>query len=442
MALSTRPMMATLLALVCVSVLTGCQIAQNAADNAKPASAPQLYENPPSSAWWPDEQKFYVASPSFAMRIQYSLFNRIDVSLGGIPAEQLPRGTSGGRGPDRRALAPGKVYYQLASISSDVNAQTAFEWLFVVDLANVLPDPGSVSGAATPQNVAEVPLVVTETSINPRYQGTPDQSKAGTATVVYGRDLVGPIGTYAPQCDFSLSGLPDPNAIFGGALRVGDALNFTASFPRGNCKQLTSFVKDQVDFPNYRQIARRTVATPAETRGRTATASMVIPQADNSSWITVRVEGLDWLKRPTVREDRVFVEFSRQRPANPCAADNGNNGQKQNFGYCAQCDDAPAATHLAGYCTRDEGRRVFEDYLASVGGTSCQVTDGVCSACPADNGYGGNAFDSDYCVTCNAQATSVTLLGICDADKGQQYLELTQRQNDGVACGVVKGRCP
>jgi hypothetical protein len=169
---------------------------------------------------------------------------------------------------------------------------------------------------------------------------------------------------------------------------------------------------------------------------------MVVPPEDNSSWVTVRVEGLDWLKRPTVREDRVFVEFSRRRPANPCAADNGNNGQRQNFGYCGQCEDAPAASHLAAYCTRDEGRKVFEDYLTGVGGRSCQVTDGLCAACPADNGRGGNAFDADYCVTCNAQATTVTLQGICDEDDGQKFLELTQRQNDGEACRVVQGRCP
>lgn len=429
-------------ALMCVPVLSGCQIAQVAAQNAKPASPPQLYDNPPSSAWWPDEQKYYVGSPSFAMRIQYSLFNRIGVTLGGVAAEELPRGTAGGRGPDRRALAPGKVYYQLASISSDANAQIAVDWLFVVDLANVLPDPGSVSGALTPQNATEVPLVVTETSINPQYQGTTDEKKATTTTVVYGRDLVGPIGAYAPQCDFAIGGLPDPNAIFGGALRVGDSLNFYEAFPSGNCKQVTSFVKDQIDFPRYRQIARKTMANPAATPGRIASASIVIPQEDNSSWVTVRVEGLDWLKRPTLREDRVFVEFSRQRPANPCAAGNGTNGQKQNFGYCGRCEDAPAASHFAAYCTRDEGRQVFEDYLASVGGRSCNVTDGLCPACPADNGFGGSAFNFDYCVTCNAQRTSFTLQGICDKDKGQEYLETTQRQNNGAACTVTQGSCP
>ncbi len=429
-------------ALMCVPVLSGCQIAQVAAQNAKPASPPQLYDNPPSSAWWPDEQKYYVGSPSFAMRIQYSLFNRIGVTLGGVAAEELPRGTAGGRGPDRRALAPGKVYYQLASISSDANAQIAVDWLFVVDLANVLPDPGSVSGALTPQNATEVPLVVTETSINPQYQGTTDEKKATTTTVVYGRDLVGPIGAYAPQCDFAIGGLPDPNAIFGGALRVGDSLNFYEAFPSGNCKQVTSFVKDQIDFPRYRQIARKTMANPAATPGRIAGASIVIPQEDNSSWVTVRVEGLDWLKRPTLREDRVFVEFSRQRPANPCAAGNGTNGQKQNFGYCGRCEDAPAASHFAAYCTRDEGGQVFEDYLASVGGRSCNVTDGLCPACPADNGFGGSAFNFDYCVTCNAQRTSFTLQGICDKDKGQEYLETTQRQNNGAACTVTQGSCP
>lgn len=429
-----------LLALMC-AWLSGCQLAQNAASNAKPASPPQVYDNAPSSAWWADESKFYLGSTSFAMRINYNLFNQISVKLQNVDAEQLPRGTVGGPGIDKRALAAGKVYYRLTSISSDVNAQKAYEYLEIVDLAGILKDSGSPSSATNPRVVTEADLVVGERSINPQYKGTADEYKESTYRVVFSRDFVGPVGAFAPQCTLSINGLPDPTSIFNPTLRAGDTLSFSSSFAKGKCKQVKTYVKDQLDVNNFREIASKTVANPDQATGLYASASMVIPAQDNSSWIKIRVEGLDWLRRPTYVDGDAWVEYTRQPPPKPCALDNGNNGLKQNFSYCGQCEDAPAVSHLAAYCSAAEGKQTLEQYLTSIGGKQCDVKQGSCPACPSDNGAGGALINQDYCVTCNGRNSTITLLGICDKDKGQEFLESTQRQNDGAACTVKQGVC-
>src|SRR5574341_1736449 len=113
---------------------TAQQIADSAANNAKPAMAPVMSERPPLSSTWSSEPgKFYIGAKLFSVGVSHNLFNRISVTLGGQEAIELPRGSSTNFQPiDRSRLQSGKVYFRITVEQTDANAQTEVDALEVV----------------------------------------------------------------------------------------------------------------------------------------------------------------------------------------------------------------------------------------------------------------------------------------------------------------------
>ena len=191
-----------------------------------------LTERPPLSSIWSNEPgKIYIGAKLFGVGVSHNLFNRISVKLDGRDAIELPRGTAGNFQPiDRSQLQTGNVYFRIIVEQTDANQQTEVDALEIVD--NVLRPLGTV--ALGQDVIEEQELVVRETSINPAYAGTADESRESTWTVSFSRNLSGPPGQgWRSRCEFSFppafsqtsrSGLP--------GARVG------YSFSSSRCKRL------------------------------------------------------------------------------------------------------------------------------------------------------------------------------------------------------------
>jgi len=417
-------MRASVSVLVLVSLLGACaaiqQTAESAANNAKPATAPVLTERPPlSSAWSTEPNKFYAGARLFSVGVTHNLFNRILVKLGGRDAIELPRGSSTGFQPiDRSHLQPGNVYFRITVEQTDANQQTEVAALEVVDNVPVALGDASLQEGL----VVEQDLVVRETSINPRYAGTPDEARETTATVLFSRVLSGPPGQgWLSRCSFSFppafsqtsrSGLP--------GARVGYAFSAT------RCKRL-GVLRDGV---------RSNVVELQSDASWYGDVMFDIPgDASPGTTIDFQIFGEDLLKRAAY-----FNAKARVRPpeaAKPCPTDNGAAGNQIQYRFCGLCGEERIP--ISNYsCNAEEGRQAAAGAL--MGKESCNLVVGDCPVCPVSVANpAGQVQTFPFCVATSGGAfawnISEVLQPACSSEAARSFVELSY-SNSVVTAGL------
>lgn len=373
-------MRAIIFAFVFLPLLGACctvqQIGDSAANNAKPAMAPVLTERPPlSSTWSTEPNKFYVGAKLFSVGVSHNLFNRISVKFGNQEAIELPRGSATNFQPiDRSQLQFGKVYFRITVEQTDANQQTEVAALEILDNGLTLPDDGLV-------HTFEQDLVVRETSINPRYTGTPDEVRESTSKAVFSRVLSGPPGQgWLSRCSFSFpvgfsqtarSGLP------------GDRVGY--SFTSRKCKRL-GLLRDGV---------RSNVIERASDADSYGDVMFDIPaDAAVGSTIYFQIFGEDLLKRVSYFNAKAVV--TAPVPQKPCPTDNGAAGNLIQYRFCGVC--GTERIPLSNYsCNSTEGREAAANALAER--ENCTLVAGDCPICPVgDSNPAGQVQAFPFCI--------------------------------------------
>ena len=420
-------MRASIVSLASIAVLCACeatqQIADSAADNAKPATAPVLTERPPlSSSWSSEPGRFYVGAKLFSVGVSHNLFNRLSVKLDGRDAIELPRGSAGNFQPiDRTQLQPGNVYFRYTVEQSDANQQIEAGALEIVDtvLRPLGNDPLGV------QVFLDQELVVRETSINPAYAGTADEARDTTVTVSFSRVLSGPPGQgWLSRCKFefppafsqtSRSGVP--------GARVG------YSFTSLNCKRL-GVLRDGVQS--------NVIELPSDA-GRFGDVMFDIPpDAQIDSTINFQIFGEDLLKRVAYFNAKALVRSPP--PAKPCPTDNGNAGNLRQFRFCGLCGEERVPVQNFS-CNATEGQQAAVDSLSDKG--SCTLVTGDCPVCPVTTeNPAGQVQAFPFCIATPAGAfawnISETIQPACSSESAKTFVEL-QAANSTVTEGNQQG---
>jgi hypothetical protein len=397
------------LVLLLCTCQTAQQIADSAADNAKPAMAPVLSERPPLSSTWSSESgKFYIGAKLFSVGVSHNLFNRISVTLGGQEAIELPRGSSTNFQPiDRSQLQSGKVYFRITVEQTDANAQTEVDALEVVD--NVLRAAG-----VFPLNtgiVEEQDLTVRETSINPRYAGTADEKRETTVRVSFSRGLSGPPGQgWMSHCEFSFpqgfsqtarGGLAGERVTYGFSTdkckRVGVLLDGVRS-------NVVEFTNDSAQFGNF------PFDIPAD--------------ATPGSTINFQFFGEDLLKRVSFFNAKAVVQ--RPPPPKPCPTNNGNAGNMIQFRFCGICGEERVPVQNFA-CSAAEGRQAAADSLG--GHQNCTLLTGDCPICPiTTENPAGQVQPFTFCIATPAGAfawnISEVTQGACKKDDAKDVVQV------------------
>jgi len=396
-----------------VPLLCACQatqqIAESAANNAKPAMAPVLSERPPSSSTWSTESgKFYIGAKLFSVGVSHNLFNHISVTLGGQEAIELPRGSwTDFRPIDRSQLQIGKVYYRITGVQSDANAQTEVDMLEVVD--NVLRAAG-----VFPLNtgiVEEQDLTVRETSINPRYAGTADEKRETTVRVSFSRMLSGPPGQgWMSHCAFSF-----PQG-FSQTARGGLAgERVTYGFSTDKCKRV-GVLRDGV---------RSNVVEFADDSARFGNFPFDIPaNATPGSTINFQFFGEDLLKRVSYFNAMAVVQ--RPPPPKPCPTNNGNAGNMIQFRFCGICGEERVPVQNFA-CSAAEGQQAATNSLS--GRTNCTLVTGDCPICPiTTENPAGQVQAFTFCIATPAGAfawnISEVTQGACKKDDAKNVVQV------------------
>ena len=409
-------MRSVLLLLVTVPMLLSCeatqQIGSSAADNARPATAPVLTERPPLSSIWSNEPgKIYIGAKLFGVGVSHNLFNRISVKLDGRDAIELPRGTAGNFQPiDRSQLQTGNVYFRITVEQTDANQQTEVDALEIVD--NVLRPLGTV--ALGQDVIEEQELVVRETSINPAYAGTADESRESTWTVSFSRNLSGPPGQgWRSRCDVSSfppafsqtsrSGLP--------GARVG------YSFSSSRCKRL-GVLRDGV---------RSNVIELATDADRYGDVFFDIPtDAQANSTIQFQIFGEDLLKRVSYFNAKALVQDPP--PATPCPTNNGAAGNLIQFRFCGICGEERVPVQNFS-CDSTEAPEAALDSLAEH--ENCNLFTGSCPDCPVTTEIPPDKSRYFRCVATPAGVfawnISEVLQPACSSDTAKEFVELQTR---------------
>lgn len=385
-------------------LLAGCasvqKVAENARDNAKPASAPMLMQYPISSAIWPQEPgTLYVTRSHFTLAAMASLFNKISVAYGGNEAVELARGQMPFRPIDKAGLAPGKVYFRLTSAGSDANQQTQGWIIEIVDRVGVLKD--------FPTSPVSAPLTVRETSINPRYAGTPDEQKESSLTVLMDPRFINPLGQGGvSQCRFRFT-----TSILLPKVEPGARATYPMTFEgcRGAVVYGHHRGTGQVDlrFPSYARVDQ--------------SVSLTISTSAHLNEV-VTVLGYDQLWRPAYFLFNQKVNSPVPAPTLPCDANNGFQGQRNEFKYCAACDGDARVPLSSPGCTEAEARTAAEDALEKGELKGCTLSNGLCTACPSgqaaqsfpfcmmveDNNFGYTDFRDGIAQACSQEDVDTT----------------------------------
>ena len=386
------------------------QIADSAAQNAKPATAPALTERPPlSSTWSTEPNKFYVGAKLFSVGVSHNLYNRISVKLGNQEAIELPRGSSTNFQPiDRSQLQVGKVYYRLTVEQTDANQQTELAALEILD--NVLLAAGNVP--LDEGLVQEQDLVVRETSINPRYAGTPDEARESAWKVFFSRVLSGPPGQgWLSRCSFSF-----PQA-FSQTSRSGlPGASVGYSFTSQSCKRL-GVLRDGI---------RSNVIELASDADRWGDVMFDIPaDAAPGSTINFQIFGEDLLKRVSYFNAKAVVK--QPSPQKPCPTDNGAAGNLIQFRFCGVC--GTERIPLQNYsCNSTEGRQAATDALE--GRENCTLAVGDCPICPvSDSNPAGQLQTFPFCIATPAGSfawnISEVIQPACTSEDARSLVDLS-----------------
>lgn len=304
-------------------VISGCaslgQMAQDIADRAPPAAAPVIVKKE-NLLTWQNDPHAYSKWPTFNVNVRYGLANQLTLLEDGVV---VPRFDMNDPANDTRTV------YTTTDIASDTTAQTITSRLRIMP-----PATGYAEGRV-------VTLTLQETSINPRYKGTAQESAVTSFTVV----------SIRKPCIISL----DAPA----SAEQGDSFDVTWSVQ--DCKRYDFVVDGQTQ-------EGRIFPGPADNRSATFTANADKPVRH------FKLSGSNATGQATLLERTVTVTAppaEAQCPANP-------GGLPQPFNIKAVCSSQISGDYCYEVrrvmaCDEDEAMQKVQPYYAN-----CAVSAGDC----------------------------------------------------------------
>ncbi len=304
-------------------VLTGCasmvQVSQDIANRAPPAAPPVVVKKELLLTWQNDPHH-YSKWNSFTLNVRYGLANKLTVLEDGV---EMPRFDSSNPANNARTV------YTLTDVASDANAQTITSRLRIMP-----PTTGYAEGRV-------VTLTLKETSINPRYRGTAQETATSSMTVV----------SIKAPCVITLNAPDSANR--------GDRFDVTWSATA--CKRYDFDVDGQTT-------EGRIFPDPAGNRSATYTANADQPTRK------FKLRGMNATGQTVLLEHTVNV--NTPAPAAPCPANPG--GLAQPFNLKAVCSSQISGDYCYEIrqvmaCDADGAIQVAQPYYAN-----CAVSVGDC----------------------------------------------------------------
>ena len=303
---------------------TGCtslvQISQGVANNAPAASPPTVVKKELLLTWQNDSNN-YSKWPTFNLNVRYGLANKLTLLEDGV---EVPRFDSGNPANAMRTV------YVLTDVASDTNAQTITSHL------RIMPPAGGYAEGRV------VTLTLKETSINPRYKGTAQETASSTLTVV----------SIKKPCVITLNAPATANQ--------GD--RFDVTWSAQDCKRYDFYVDGQTQ-------EGRIFSTPAGNRSATYTANADQPTRN------FKLRGMNATGQTVLLERTVNV--TTPAPAAQCP--NNPGGLPQAFNLKAVCTSQISGDYCyeirqVTACDVDGAIQQAQPYYAN-----CAVSQGDCS---------------------------------------------------------------